>query len=182
MPYDSLMSRFKNILKHIKNRTVTKRILECINPPPSAMTWAEFNLIKSIIKIEKPNRCLEWGSGYSTKSFSKLVAKWDGSWTTIEHDWDWYKKALKTRALVRHIKPNNLDWTGDGTYEDFANYVEFPQGKYDFVMIDGRARIACIERALSFTDTIILHDAPRYNVKGWTIIGRIGIYSRKGVR
>ena len=134
------MPKLKNLIRHIRNGTIIKRVLECVYRPP-AMTWPEFDLIKSIIEIEKPKCCLEWGSGFSTKHYSKLVKGWGGSWTTIEHDKKYYEKALRTKAEVYYVAPNNLFWgRTDGTYEDFKRYVDFPVGRYDFVLIDGRAR------------------------------------------
>ncbi len=66
-------------------------------------------------------------------------------------------------------KANKFPFTdehGDGAYDDFVDYIEFPSAgaKYDCIIIDGRARNDCLLKAqkiLSEKGVIILHDANR---------------------
>ena len=51
---------------------------------------------------------------------------------------------------IKYIPPNNYPWSdnnNDGSYEDLIDYIEFPDNHtpYDFILIDGRARLECIK-------------------------------------
>jgi len=70
---------------------------------------------------------------------------------------------------VIYITPNNHTWSdvnGDGSYSDLEHYVEKPSqlGRFDFMLVDGRARNACLDKATKIIEengVVILHDANR---------------------
>lgn len=132
----------------------------------------EVEIITSIIQNLKPMKVLEWGSGYSTLYFSKLIPE-DAVWISIEHNVKWADKVgsfINNRKVkLICVKPNNIPWGGpgrDGTYQDFKDYVD--EGRkfapYDFILVDGRARADCLTFAydiLNEKGVIVLHDAQR---------------------
>jgi len=135
------------------------------------MYFKDIDLINEVIDTIKPKRCLEWGSGLSTAYFPKrLEAPYE--WVAIEHFEPWYKKVDKLnkdpKVKLHFVPPNKeepfSDEHNDGTYEDFKDYVEKPDGKFDYIFVDGRARCACINRAydlLNDDGVVLLHDANR---------------------
>ena len=129
-------------------------------------------LIEELLINMQPKNCLEWGSGYSTFNFSRLIPS-NSKWLAIEHDLEWVQKVKKmnedSNVRVEYIPPNRFPWTDenhDGSYTDLADYVEGPRdfGPFDFIFIDGRSRLACLERAIEWvTDmgVVVLHDSSR---------------------
>ena len=105
----------------------------------------------------------EYGSGSSTLYFSRRVAQV----FSIEHNRGWFEniqKTLEEQAIKnvdnRLIEPETLDDNQSICYrsyfpsyqnKSFESYIKsidaFPDGYFDVVMIDGRARTDCIARA-----------------------------------
>lgn len=128
-----------------------------------------FSLLKKEVSV------LEWGSGNSTLYYPKILKK-DSYWHAIEHDNLWYKNiknqidTLNNESIkITHIEPAT-QWkpgTGDGTFEEFRNYVLYPLKlgvMFDYIIIDGRARPHCMKAGweiLNSDGIMILHDAQR---------------------
>ena len=105
---------------------------------------------------------LEYGSGFSTKYFARKLKKL----ISIEHNSEWYKKVKRN---LEENKINNVDYflfpkedhpeSQDDldiylnehdeyeSKESFRKYYdkvkEYPNNYFDFILIDGRARIYC---------------------------------------
>lgn len=150
------------------------RILKRQIIKPWMRSW-EIEVIEKILVNIKPKKSLEWGAGYSTLYFSKFLED-EAKWISIEHQYEWYLKVkdLANKKGIRNVEiyyvgPNRSPWSGpwnDGSYDDFKDYVEFPSrfGKFDFILIDGRARRACMHKAYDLIDdngVVVLHDANR---------------------
>lgn len=116
------------------------------------MAENEVKIIDDLIEKYKPTTCLEWGSGNSTIYFPKqhpCIVWWDA----VEHDHTYLEllgdKIDKTRTKITILPNDNL-------------YVEFPVGKkYDFILVDGKQREACIDMAFKVANKgaiILLHD------------------------
>ena len=137
-----------------------------------AMAYWEANAIKMLIADRKPERCLEWGSGYSTVKFSKALPP-SGTWTAIEHDEAWFervKSLLGQRGdvTVHLVPPHQPKWEGDGDRDTFHDYIEATgidtSGGYDLIIVDGRARsqyLGTAAKLLKPDGLCILHDANR---------------------
>tara|TARA_R110001632_G_scaffold105287_5_gene214576 strand:- start:846 stop:1358 length:513 start_codon:yes stop_codon:yes gene_type:complete len=129
--------------------------------------------IATMFQYIGPNhpRMLEWGSGGSTHLFSPFCERF----VSIEHYEEWYNFTL-TKNLPEHVEymlvPNNKPRSQDDTpKEDFLDYVNaidlFSGEKFDVILVDGRARKYCAEKAVDFLaedGVIIIHDwgRPRY--------------------
>ncbi len=126
------------------------------------LPWWSFSAIRKIdaILAGKPDaRVFEWGSGASTLWLSRRAAHI----TSVEHDEPWYKEMTgRTESLgnvdLRFVAPDPPD-SHDARYRSdkpqwrgrsFAAYVraiEETDTQYDLIVIDGRARAACLEAA-----------------------------------
>lgn len=141
------------------------------------MRYWEIDIVEDVLRALEPQRCLEWGSGYSTLRFTSLLSP-DARWLSIEHDRAWYERvkvmtaeATGARAAIEvHCAPPTREpWTpadGDGTAEHFAAYIALPaaRGPFDFILVDGRARTDCLIAALDLVrpdGIVMLHDANR---------------------
>lgn len=142
---------------------------------------------------------LEYGSGRSTMFFAKKLKKV----VSIEHYPGWYDKVknkLESKGIDNVdyflvLKQNTPDavedidtelnkLNGSEARNDFANYYnkvnEYPDGFFDFVLIDGRARVKCGLNAMNKLKSggIFVLDnservryAPLHNaLKGWPMI------------
>ena len=131
------------------------------------MAQKESDILTESLRRSEPVRCLEWGSGFSTLHFPRLLSQ-ESSWLSIEHDKAWFD-AMRTKKLplnveLLHIPPDKVSGDKDGTYEDFRTYIDYPEGPFDFILIDGRARNDCLLKAAQLLHPeglVILHDANR---------------------
>ena len=116
---------------------------------------------------------LEWGSGFSTLWFSQFV----NEYYSIEHHKEWHKDVQqllqdhnnsRIHHKLSHVPDGHKGWPGgyeEGTGEQFEEYVQaassFRVKKFDRVLIDGRARAACIEYILPYLrpdSVVFVHD------------------------
>jgi predicted O-methyltransferase YrrM len=143
----------------------------CGPPNKPWMRYREIEVIEEILERLRPTSCLEWGAGTSTLFFSECLPP-SARWIAIDHQAEWVDRLnaqVGTMVDVHLIRPNHQPWTdpeGDGSYTDLADYVDFPTrfAPFDFVLIDGRARIHCLQKAreiLKPDGIVILHDADR---------------------
>jgi len=133
------------------------------------MEKEEIEFILSYIK-PTPKSFFEWGSGGSTIFFEKFCSRY----VSIEHFQDWANliQPLVGEKVEYYIIPNNKPRSDNDTpKEDFLDYVNavdsFKGQIFDFVLVDGRARKFCAERALDIINDnsiVFIHDwsRPRY--------------------
>jgi hypothetical protein len=134
------------------------------------MPWISFPAINFLIKNLTPDmRLFEYGSGGSTLFWSARVKEV----ICVEHNPTWYQKIsnefrstgldnidyiLQTGEADEHFQLKSPDNPGDYISSDallagqsFEKYVRqidrFPDGYFNVVIIDGRARPSCIEHA-----------------------------------
>jgi hypothetical protein len=116
-------------------------------------------------------RCdvLEWGVGGSTAYFSRALERvgCPCSWLAIDHDPTWVARArAASPAWVDFLC---VDTGGDRRRPElWAGYIDPPalaDRRFDLIMIDGRMRRRCLERAATLLRdddaVVILHDAGR---------------------
>jgi predicted O-methyltransferase YrrM len=140
-------------------------------PMADELPWLTFAAIRRLNRILRPSmRIFEYGSGGSTLFFARRAA----SVTSIEHDPHWSEivaTSLQTHGYsnceLRLIQPCKTDGDFGGDPSDpgaygtsdvslsgfsFLNYASsidtYPDGHFDLVCIDGRARPSCFKHAL----------------------------------
>lgn len=134
------------------------------------MYQKEIDLLTEALLNLKPKRCLEWGSGFSTVYFPDILGD-EASWLALEHNKEWYaiisESIADKRVSIQLVEPDVEPYTDahrDGSYDDFKSYINYPEGQFDFIFIDGRARKDCVKRAfdlISDNGLVVLHDANR---------------------
>ena len=151
---------------------------------PVFMHPVEFSQLLAVLHTLAPRRCLEWGSGGSTRAVLEecaFVERFD----SIEHDRTWYDRVravvTDSRLFLHHVPPDRPMPPGrhppkereawDAVAEEdpalLATYVAFPSTldlEFDFVLVDGRARVYCIPsgyRLLRRGGILVVHDAER---------------------
>ncbi len=146
--------------------------------------WMHKSEIELIEKYLKPEyTMLEWGGGGSTLHFSKLVSKY----YSIEHDTTWYnnlKKEIPSNVKLYNI-PLDIELTFPTIKECVNTYVEHISSldvkRFDAILIDGRGRGWCAEKALDYIDKesiVFMHDyclRPNYHIveQWYTVIESI---------
>jgi predicted O-methyltransferase YrrM len=115
-------------------------------------------------------RVFEYGSGASTI----WLAKRAGSVVSIEHDSLWYdvvskwlaaheNAAVKLIAADAETVPGYVSekegWKGR-SFRNYASAIDSEAGQFDLIVVDGRARAACLEHAIKklAPDGMILFD------------------------
>jgi len=122
-------------------------------PNHPMMSDVEARVINSYLKDGM--RCLEWGSGRSTLWFPSGK---DLTWLSIEHDKEWFNKLHNTNKNVKIV------------LLDFPEYLTYPTGKFDFILIDGIQRVNCAKQVkerglLANGGVMFLHDCGRERYK-----------------
>jgi hypothetical protein len=137
----------------------------------------QIELIERILTSFKKIRIdiLEWGSGGSTVYFTRFLKNSNikYKWLSIEHHKGWHKRISKLLKYDDNVKfllfPESLN---DPRSINFDQYVTAPRlqgkkigfSKFDFILIDGRARARCLVEArflIKPGGIILLHDAER---------------------
>lgn len=131
--------------------------------------WITFKAISWLEEYLKPEmRVFEYGSGGSTVFFARRVKEVHA----VEHEemyFDMVRQALVSKGLKncgyqlqlpRALNQANVEYSltsctslMEGWRDcDFSEYVQsidhFPDGCFDLVVVDGRSRISCLNRAL----------------------------------
>ena len=129
--------------------------------------------------LKPSHNMLEWGSGFSTLWYSQFV----NNYYSIEHHQEWHQNVeqllldnnnSRIHYKLSHVPDGHKGWPGgyeEGTEEQFKEYIHavdsFKVRKFDRVLIDGRARAACIEYILPFLkpdSVVFVHD---YQTREW---------------
>jgi len=118
--------------------------------------WMNYSIVNFLEnKLQDHFRLFEFGSGYSTFFYSRLVRYVH----SIEYDKEWYE--LIQSRIPENVKLTFLAQDIDGEY---CRAVKSDQEKYDVVIVDGRDRVNCVLQSfdcLSDRGVIILDDADR---------------------
>jgi predicted O-methyltransferase YrrM len=157
---------------------------------PVFMHPVEFSQLIAILHSTSPKSVLEWGSGGSTYAVLRLLPGIE-SYVSIEHNQPWFERVqtmvTDTRLNLQLAVPAEEEpdipetlprkkrtpllkaWFDRCENEPhlMADYVARPgtvQTSYDFILVDGRARNACIKAGydlLTPGGVLVVHDAQR---------------------
>jgi hypothetical protein len=98
---------------------------------------------------------LEWGCGASTLYWPRLFPFVE--WVTLEHDPAWYA-ALLDEDLPENVTLLHLP------YPDYYSVETQALGRFDFIIVDGRERVKCLNAARHLLlpgGIALLHDSSR---------------------
>lgn len=114
--------------------------------------------------LDKNKKVFEWGSGGSTIYFSNRVNKI----VLVEHNKEWFEKVA---SVIKDKEINNIEYllvepkekpelnvngcfSSDVNYsgKDFSEYCDaissYPDNYFDLIVVDGRVRNCCINKAI----------------------------------
>jgi len=150
------------------------RMREKVNYREILMDPMEVDIVLKAIRGRKSY--LEWGSGGSTLNFPQFIS---GKVVSIEHDRRWCQMmpARLAKKKIFNVDLHCISTIGtnsdEGTYATFKPYIDtintLDESIWDFVLIDGRARVVAAIRALSYIgreSAVIVHDFERSTVDG----------------
>lgn len=124
------------------------------------LPWMNYSIISFLEERLKKNHSLfEFGSGYSTKFYSKHVKQV----TSIEHNKDWFN--LVSKKLPTSVKLIFIEDDVDGNY---CRSILKTNAKYDVIIVDGKDRVNCIKQSvnsLSDNGVLLLDDSNREEYK-----------------
>lgn len=106
--------------------------------------WLPYGLTDALRdRIGPSTRVFEYGGGGSTAWFADLGAEV----TTVEHHPEWLAhltEQFRTDARVTLVQRSDAD----GYAEYVAAIDDHPDASFDVVVVDGRERVRCFERAI----------------------------------
>lgn len=121
----------------------------------SEVPWMNYSMISFLEdRLTKELTLFEYGSGFSTLFYSRLV----GTVYSVENDARWFEemhKKLPANASIFFVEADE-----NGNYAGAIERVD----PVDIVIVDGRDRVNCLERAISkLTErgVIVLDDSNR---------------------
>ena len=118
--------------------------------------WMNYPVIKFLgSRLRKDFQLFEYGSGYSTLFYARLVHRV----TSVECDEEWFR-------TVRTIAPGNVSlfFEQEDINGKYCRVITWTGQKYDVVIVDGRDRVNCIRQsieALAAKGVILLDDSQR---------------------
>jgi hypothetical protein len=134
----------------------SKREGKPVNEDGREVPWMNYPVIRFLEdRFRKDFQLFEFGSGYSTLFYARLVQRV----TSLEHDEEWLR-------AVRKIVPENVTlifWEQDINGE-YCQVINSTGQKYDVVIVDGIDRVKCIKQsieALTSRGVILLDDSQR---------------------
>lgn len=156
---------------------IRTKVLRCTPKRP----WLPYGAIRMLWNaLESGDRVFEWGCGGSTIWLARLGCRVH----SVEHDRNWtraVRKSLEESALTEKVELRTHEPRETGSVTNryrsareeyrglsFREYVEaieaFPDHHFDLVIVDGRARSACLEAAVqkvSPSGLLLLDDSDR---------------------
>ncbi|HEV8613046.1 MAG TPA: hypothetical protein VGQ73_06015 [Gemmatimonadales bacterium] len=151
---------------------------------PVHMAKEEFAQQLAIVRPLQPRLCLEWGSGGSTRALL-AECRCIERYVSIEHHRLWFERVrsmVQDRRLELYLRPPDPVYSCPTRWKSrirawdaraeldpviLADYVAFPATlgiRFDFVLVDGRARRFCLRAGWELLHPgglLILRDAQR---------------------
>lgn len=139
------------------------------------LPWWTFDAVEEVetFLASRPDaRVFEWGAGASTVWLSKRA----GEVVSVEHDGDWHQMVTGRLAPVENVHIRHVAAQTEGQiasrkpgfegqyFDDYAAAIRGEEGQFDLIVIDGRAREACLIEAqarLAPGGVILLDDFKR---------------------
>lgn len=138
--------------------------------------WLPFAVIDLLEeRVDRTSHVFEYGGGGSTAWFADRV----GEVVTIEQDDEWYKALAASMKDLDHV--NIIPASPNNGFRDYVAAIDnYADGTFDVVLVDGRERVACVERAAPKVKPgglLILDDSDRDKYIG--AFAHLGQWSRQ---
>lgn len=139
---------------HPKQLVFARRWLRDLRQEPLHLRqpWWTYDIIGWVAEqLPQAPRVFEFGGGGS----SLWLLDHGASLTVVEHHPDWASK-LRTElptAEVRHVPPSRVGQITSvvepGFFDEYVSTIDgYPDMTFDFVIVDGRARVDCVLHAI----------------------------------
>ena len=118
-------------------------------------TFEAIDLVADFLSERKDARVFEWGSGAGTVWLSRRA----GQVVSITHDPEWFGAMARTvsarpNVRLRHVGAQAVGYVhsrkrgfGRLCFDRYARAIREEEGLFDLIVIDGRAREACLPEA-----------------------------------
>lgn len=119
-------------------------------------TFSAIDAVETHLATRPQARVFEWGSGASTVWLSRRAAHV----TSVEHDLDWAVRVLGQLEGQDHVRLSTVPAAPDGQvgsaksgfegqfFDAYVQAIHKADGPFDLIVIDGRAREACLTEAM----------------------------------
>jgi predicted O-methyltransferase YrrM len=105
------------------------------------LPWLPFAVIDMLAEeVGRESRIFEYGGGGSTAWFADRA----GQVVTVEHDEAWHGALVAAMGDFDNV---DLIWT-ENLEEYVATIDSYSEEPFDVIVVDGRERVACVERAM----------------------------------
>ena len=127
-----------------------------VNKEGQEIPWMNYQVVEFLEgRLRKDFQLFEFGSGYSTLFFARLVK----SVISVEYDEEWFR-------IVSKIAPENvtLVFKAEDINGEYCRVINSTGQKFDVVIVDGRDRVNCIIQsidALTSGGVLLLDDSRR---------------------
>lgn len=115
-----------------------------VSPGGYAVDYAFFYVLYRVLSSVKPQNCLEFGLGQTSKMLHQYANYYNAKAVTIEHDEDWTRFFNESREgdypiNVRMFELEDTEYKGNeiSTYKDCTDILRKENERYDFVLVDG---------------------------------------------
>lgn len=124
------------------------------------LPWWTFDAVEAVeayLREHPQARVFEWGSGASTLWLSRRA----GEVTSVEHDPHWGEMVSGRLAERQNVRLRTVPAQAEGVvpsakpgfegqyFDDYVAAIREEEGLFDLIVIDGRAREACLAEAMS---------------------------------
>lgn len=153
--YKTLIRNDKSFLHQSGWMESKKRDYPC-RADGTELPWMNFSIIRFLEeRLTKEHSLFEYGSGFSTAFYSKLVK----TVTSVEHNKEWFD--LVTKKLPKNAELIFAEEDIDG---DYCRSILNVDKKFDVIIVDGKDRVNCLKQSLeavSDQGVVLLDDSFR---------------------
>lgn len=123
-------------------RALASSVLRVLFGYRPLLPWLSYRAIRTLDQLIQPQwRILEFGSGMSTLWLARRCSFLH----SIESDPDWHQ-IIAQRLVREHRDHVHYELRQQASYADLQQY---PDGFFDFVLVDGIVRSECVRQALA---------------------------------
>jgi hypothetical protein len=174
-----MLRRLKQFVKRLTSKPTSPTPLPNLltgNPWSSPNVW---EICLATYRDKSRPSVFEYGCGLSSISHIRnLVSLGGGSYQAVEHDQGWWIEVCSailklgayelwkvecvlqgdftatlngTVQITLKCRPPRKNWPGgEGNLEWFADYIRAADSQHDLIIVDGRARVACVNYVLDY--------------------------------
>lgn len=137
-----------------------------VGPDGEPVPWYTYPALENLVQFDfSACTIFEYGCGYSSLWWAARAKQV----YTVDHNGNWIEK-------IRPHVPRNLELIHEAEKDAYVAAIEHPGTHFDVVIIDGRWRLACSEKAPAFLNLggMIIFDNTDWYVEAPATISALG--------